>query len=259
VQERDTETSSRKDKKERKRRLSEDSRDRGRKKKVKTTSGKGKAKTRSRKTSSSSTSANADSSMAEQVTSDEEPTKSSPTVEDREHLTPEELKIELALDRKFAMLNDIWAQEDRPANLQTREDIRDYSMELLIAYKADYKKEQEARGSGTLQFGRDNKLKPKHYPAMTDDGERKFHPARFDRLPTVEPVKYMKKWSIKREPIYRHIPLRHYGIEGQVVESTVVRMHNRGTPVQLEHLCREKVSLILFFLQRKYITLFVNT
>jgi hypothetical protein len=53
----------------------------------------------------------------------------------------------------------------------------------------------------------------------------------------------MRKWEIKREPVYRHIPLRHYGIEGQVLESTIVRMHNRGTPVEMDMLCREKVRI----------------
>jgi hypothetical protein len=72
---------------------------------------------------------------------------------------------------------------------------------------------------------------------------KRFHLVRFERLPAVEPRKYMKKWATKREPVYRHIPLRHYGIEGQVLESTIVRMHNRGTPVELEMLCREKVSI----------------
>jgi hypothetical protein len=60
----------------------------------------------------------------------------------------------------------------------------------------------------------------------------------------------MKKWETKREPVYRHIPLRHYGIEGQVLESTIVRMHNRGMPVELDMLCREKVThhcIVSFF------------
>jgi len=75
--------------------------------------------------------------------------------------------------------------------------------------------------------------------------DRNFHLAIFDRLPAVEPRKYMRKWEIKREPVYRHIPLRHYGIEGQVLEIMIVRMHNRGTPVEMDMLCREKVRICI--------------
>ncbi len=86
---------------------------------------------------------------------------------------------------------------------------------------------------------------------MIDDGVKRFHLVRFERLPAVEPRKYMKKWATKREPVYRHILLRHYGIEGQVLESTIVRMHNRGTPVELEMLCREKVSLRIIIIYNR--------
>ena len=159
------------------------------------------------------------------------------------HLPKEQQAIEIALDKKFELLNSLWAEEDRPETLKTREDIREHTIDTLMSCKAEISKEEAKRGVGTAQYGRDKKLAPKKYEAMIDDGVKRFHLVRFERLPAVEPRKYMKKWATKREPVYRHIPLRHYGIEGQVLESTIVRMHNRGTPVELEMLCREKVSL----------------
>ena len=161
------------------------------------------------------------------------------------HLSKEQQAIEIALDRKFELLNSLWAEEDRPATLKTREHIREHTIDTLMACKTEISKEEAKRGVGAAQYGRDRKLAPKKYEAFVDDNYRKFHPARFNRLPPVEPRKYMKKWETKREPVYRHIPLRHYGIEGQVLESTIVRMHNRGTPVELDMLCREKVIRIL--------------
>jgi hypothetical protein len=159
------------------------------------------------------------------------------------HLPKEQQVIEIALDKKFELLNSLWAEEDRPETLKTREDIREHTIDTLMSCKAEISKEEAKRGVGTAQYGRDKKLAPKKYEAMIDDGVKRFHLVRFERLPAVEPRKYMKKWATKREPVYRHIPLRHYGIEGQVLESTIVRMHNRGTPVELEMLCREKVSI----------------
>jgi hypothetical protein len=201
---------------------------------------KHKKKARS-SSSSSSNSSGTDQQDSSSSSSDEETTK-----EDGgkyAHLPKEQQAIEIALDKKLELLNSLWAEEDRPATLKTREDIRDHTIDTLMACKAEISKEEAKRGVGTAQYGRDKKLAPKKYEAMIDDGVKKFHMVRFERLPAVEPRKYMKKWDMKREPVYRHIPLRHYGIEGQVLESTIVRLHNRGTPVELEMLCREKVSL----------------
>ncbi len=161
------------------------------------------------------------------------------------HLSEEHRAVEIALDQKLALLNSMWAVEDRPRTLKTREQIRNHSIDTVMVCKTEIGKEETRKGVGAAQFGRDRRLEPKKYEAMIDDGVRNFHPARFDRLPAVEPRKYMRKWEIKREPVYRHIPLRHYGIEGQVVESTIVRMHNRGTPVEMDMLCREKVRICI--------------
>ncbi len=97
-------------------------------KKAKADESRGKSKKRSRKSSSISTGKTRGSSSEDSGTCDEEPATTTPNDGNRANLTPEEQKIELALDRKFAMLNDLWPQEDRPSYLQTREDIREWSM-----------------------------------------------------------------------------------------------------------------------------------
>jgi hypothetical protein len=218
--------------------------------KKKAASAKAKKEKKRARSSSASSSVDSDSSDTEvqNSSSSSEEEGATGTEDDNKkyaHLSKEQQAIEIALDRKFELLNSLWAEEDRPATLKTREHIREHTIDTLMACKTEISKEEAKRGVGAAQYGRDRKLAPKKYEAFVDDNYRKFHPARFNRLPPVEPRKYMKKWETKREPVYRHIPLRHYGIEGQVLESTIVRMHNRGTPVELDMLCREKVMRVL--------------
>jgi hypothetical protein len=106
------------------------------------------------------------------------------------HLPKEQQAIEMALDRKFELLNSLWAEEDRPAALKTRKHIREHTIDTLMACKTEISKEEAKRGVGAAQYGRDRKLVPRKYEAFVDDGYRKFHPARFNRLPPLEPRKY---------------------------------------------------------------------
>jgi hypothetical protein len=85
---------------------------------------------------------------------------------------------------------------------------------------------------GVAVFGRDKKRRAKKFKAMKDDGEGKLHPARFERLPFSEPEKWWKMVPEKRDEIFRHIRLDHYG--AQVNEATIVRLHDRRVPVEID-------------------------
>ncbi len=85
---------------------------------------------------------------------------------------------------------------------------------------------------GVAVFGRDKKRRAKKYKAMKDDGLGKLHPARFERLPFSDPAKWWKMVPEKRDEIYRHIRLEHYG--AQVSEATIVRLHDRRVMVELD-------------------------
>jgi hypothetical protein len=71
------------------------------------------------------------------------------------------------------------------------------------------------------------------FKAMKDDGEKSLHPARFVGMPRAEPSVYWKQIPVDVSEIYRHLPLQHLGVEG-VQEATIVKMHNRRVPVELE-------------------------
>ena len=133
----------------------------------------------------------------------------------------------------WARLKDIWAMEARPEHMRHRRGIANMSLGEIIKYKEHFEKEAEKRGVGEAIFGRDQRLRSKQFPAQKDDGSSRLHPARWERLPMVEPKKYWKKVPKKREDIFRHLYLAHYGAEGLVNEATLVRLHDRQVPVEL--------------------------
>jgi hypothetical protein len=126
----------------------------------------------------------------------------------------------------------MWPLEARPAKLQSRKVVSRWSIGKIMEFKKQYEQEAERQGVGVAVFGRDKKRRAKKFKAMKDDGEGKLHPARFERLPFSEPEKWWKKVPEKREEIFRHIRLDHYG--AQVNEATIVRLHDRRVPVELD-------------------------
>jgi hypothetical protein len=86
----------------------------------------------------------------------------------------------------WELLEELWPVEERPARLQSRRVVAslNLSMSKLLRMKALYMKEQERKGVGAAVYSRDRKLKKKKFKKMTDDGEKKLHPARFVGLPS---------------------------------------------------------------------------
>lgn len=140
----------------------------------------------------------------------------------------------------WELLEELWPAEDRPKALQSRKSVvkQGLSMAELMDMKEQFMKEQERKGVGAAVFGRDRKPKKMKFKAMKDDGERKLHPARFVGLPRVEPKLYWEQVPVATKDIYRHVPLQHIGVEG-LAENTVVKMHNRKVPVELDSMLRE--------------------
>ena len=144
-------------------------------------------------------------------------------------------------DKNWELLSDMWPVETRPAHLQKKKNTLGMTLDMLLRCKEQYEKEAEKKGLGSAVYGRDGKVKPKMFKKMEDDGRKKLHPARWERLPVVEPRKYWGQLPTKRDQIFRHIPLQHYGLDGQVSEQTLVRMHDRKVPVEMDMMTRDKV------------------
>jgi hypothetical protein len=114
-------------------------------------------------------------------------------------------------EANWELLEELWPVEERPARLQSRRVVAglNLSMSKLLRMKDLYVKEQERKGVGAAVFGRDRKPKKKKFKKMTDDGEKKLHPARFVGLPRVDPKLYWDQVPGAAEEIYRHVPLDH--------------------------------------------------
>ena len=64
----------------------------------------------------------------------------------------------------------------------------------------------------------------------------RIHPASLLRLPVGEPEDYWKLVPLRREPVFRDVPLRHCNGNVVINELAIVRMHDRSTPVTLKML-----------------------
>jgi len=85
-------------------------------------------------------------------------------------------------------------------------------------------------------FAADAVLPTKKFRKGKDNRADRIHPASLLRLPVVEPKEYWALMPIRREPIFRNIQLQHCNGNVVVNELTIVRMHDRTTPVTLKML-----------------------
>ena len=136
----------------------------------------------------------------------------------------------------WEIMSKVWPMETRPAHLRVKKVVEKTSLSRLIKLKELYEKEAEKKGVGAAIFGLDEKISTVSYKAKKDNGKDKLHPARWERLPLSEPRKYWRKVPKKREEIFRHLNLSHYGAEGLINEATLVRLHDRQVPVELNML-----------------------
>ena len=136
----------------------------------------------------------------------------------------------------WQLVNEMWSFEDRPKLLQDKKRVESMTIAEISQFKAHFEKEEEKKGVGAAVFGKDKKLQPVKVRKCTDDGDNKLSAARFDlRMPVSAPKKY---WSMvpKKREVFRHLTLSHLGLEGQVSETTIVRMHDRRVPITLDML-----------------------
>ena len=133
----------------------------------------------------------------------------------------------------WELVNAMWALEDRPRHLQDKKVVAGMSITEITQFKEHFEREELRKGGGSALFGKDSVLKARKFKAGADDGREKLHEARFDlRMPFSLPKSFWSRIPAKRD-LFRHFPLSHLGMEGQVSEATVLRMHDRRVPVSL--------------------------
>ena len=136
----------------------------------------------------------------------------------------------------WELVNEMWPLDTRPRLLQNKKTVEKMTIAEISQFKEHYEKEEEKKGAGSAVYGKDRKPKPVNFEKGKDDGLARLHPARFElRMPLCAPKKYWGKMPVRRD-VYRHFPLAHLGMEGQVSEATIVRMHDRRVPITLDML-----------------------
>lgn len=154
-----------------------------------------------------------------------------------DYSSPDKKKLnKKALD--MDLLEVLWPREDRPDILQDKKKLKGLSMTKLMKMKELYEKEQTKKGLGTAVHGKDKLPSSTKFAAAKDNCTTKLHPARFLCMPLVEPKEYWNLVPTGRSAIYRHLPLQHLGVD-DVPEATVVKLHDRKVPVELDALARD--------------------
>jgi hypothetical protein len=149
------------------------------------------------------------------------------------NLTPEARKARRKRRRAekarahFEACNEAWDIDSRPDCLKTVKQCYRYKMNVILGMKTECNREAERRNLGEDIFLRDGKPKKKRFKAQTDDGKTKLHEVRFYRLPIAHPKEYYKKVPRKHDVVIRNFPMEHYGVQGQVKDDVIGKMHNR--------------------------------
>jgi len=112
--------------------------------------------------------------------------------------------------------------------------VRSMQFSHLMDCRRQYKEQARIEGKGDAMFEADTKPPAQKFKAAKDDRMERIHEASLLRLPIAEPEDWWHLVPVKREPVYRNIPLKHCGCESVVNELVVVRMHNRSTPITLK-------------------------
>jgi hypothetical protein len=76
------------------------------------------------------------------------------------------------------------------------------------------------------------------YRAEVDDSFKKLDIAKFSRHLLSLPQKFFKPVLPKRYSVFRCFPLAHYGMESQVKEGIIVKMHDKQVAVEVDMLAR---------------------
>lgn len=145
----------------------------------------------------------------------------------------------------WSLLAKFWPVRERPDSLQRPEVVNMLDFTTLLSM-AKFQKETKI---GATSHGSKSAFSKDALPSSTlfkeakDDGVRKLHEARFLRLPLVDHKKWWHLVPLSRSHMYRNIPLKFMGCQGQVAEKTVENAHDRSVAAQLKHYFSANISI----------------
>ena len=95
--------------------------------------------------------------------------------------------------------------------------------------------EKDKRGENVKTQLKDTRPKTKQFKKGADNCRDVLHPARFLRTPISHPSEWFQEMPIKRQEIFRNMPLRFMGAENVVNPRTIAQMHDRAAVLEMKH------------------------
>jgi len=135
---------------------------------------------------------------------------------------------------KKALMEEIWAKEDRPKALRKWSAIKEESIPKWLETKKGWEQQEDRKNLGEEAASRDARSKTIIYKKCADDGKTKLHKARFNRQPLAQPKDFYDQVPKKHSTVIRNFPAEHLGIVGQVPDAVIGHMHNRAVKVNLD-------------------------
>jgi len=135
----------------------------------------------------------------------------------------------------FEKLAPLWRLEARPDWLQCRKTVNKTKWSTLMEYRREYRAEAKEIGLADSMFAADAQIKEKVFGKAADNRADKLHQAAsMLRLPVIDPEDYWARVPLKRDQIFRNVPLTHCNGSTVINELALVRLHDRTTPVTLK-------------------------
>ena len=138
---------------------------------------------------------------------------------------------------KFDRLASLWRIDSRPQWMKERSIVNKMKWGEIMEVRKEHKEVCRESGLGEAGlFTADVKLPTVKYAEGKDNRASRLHPASFLRMPIVDPEDYWKKMPVRREPVFRNVPISHCNGNTVVNEIAIARMHDRTQPVTLKML-----------------------
>ena len=144
----------------------------------------------------------------------------------------------------WSILRNMWPVEKRPLGLQNKDAFNAISMEnLLCLAKFDKQNLKAIDGDLSSSFIPDRKPKTTTFKKSKDNGFKKLHPARFQRLPLSNIKEWWKHVPKIRSHQYKNLDLKFSGGNNKLTQKTIQALHDRTKCLQFKMFLSSNVNV----------------
>ena len=140
-------------------------------------------------------------------------------------------------------LNKIWPLEDRPDELQDRDQVALLDLEDIKHLREMHKLENNEKGDKKDNLVRDKKPKEMKFREGPDNCFNLLHPGRWMRMPLAPHAEWFHKTPTKRNEVYISMEMDFTGSNNVIADRTIIDMHDRKNQLSLKMFLSENVSV----------------